>query len=99
MNHTLWNALVVKMRDYLAGVKILQQRGAPDTGGERVIGVVDANALLGSEITRGSVHPGRVELLLFGIRRAVHDVLLSGAGKTAAGYPGSRTTNIGRGPP
>src|SRR5215208_5740489 len=58
---------MVEVSDFLASVEIFQQRRTTFSDGQRVVGVVDANALLCGQVAGLSADPGAVELLLLGI--------------------------------
>src|SRR3970282_2418884 len=49
VDHPFRDALVVEARDLLAQVEVLDERGATCAGAERVVGLRDADALVGRE--------------------------------------------------
>ena len=53
MDDPLRDPLVVEVGDLLAEVEVLEQRGAPLPGAQRVVGVVDPNSLIGSQVGSG----------------------------------------------
>ena len=64
VHHPFRDALVVEVGDLLAGVEILQQRRAAFADRQRVVGVVDPNALLRGQVSGVAVDPVLLELFL-----------------------------------
>lgn len=79
MHNTLGDALVVEVGDFLPGVKILQQCRPALAGGQRIVSVVDANALLSRQVARRPINSVTVKLLLLyiGLISVVRNLLLS----------------------
>ena len=59
VDYPLGDSLVVEVGDFLAGVKVLQQSGSALADRERIVGVVNANPLLGGQVSGVPPHPGR----------------------------------------
>jgi hypothetical protein len=65
VHHALGNPFVVEPGDLLAQVEVFEERGSALTGLERVIGVVDAYALVGGKGRLRGVIPERLEAAIF----------------------------------
>lgn len=83
VHHALRDAFMVEVGDLLPGMKVLQQGGTPLADGQRIVGVVDADALLSGEVTGIATEPGRLQIALFGILVGGH------AGGVTTGQPGA----------
>src|SRR5688572_27880533 len=71
MDHPFRDPFVIERRDLLAEDEVLQQRGTPGTGSERVLIVGDVHALVGrQQLAIGSLALG-LEIAVFGILTVV----------------------------
>lgn len=75
MHDTFGNSFVIEVCDLLAKDEILEQGGPAITRFERILIVVDANALIGCEKFAGSVFSGFCQIMQLDIVRAVSSIL------------------------
>ncbi len=64
MNHAFWNAFVIEVGDLLTGVKVLQQSWPSITDCQRIISVINPDALLGGQIADIAADPRRLQISL-----------------------------------
>jgi precorrin-3B methylase len=64
VDHSLRDPLVIEVSDLLPGMEVLQQRRTAFARGQRVVGVVDPNALLCRQLSGCALHPVLFELFL-----------------------------------
>lgn len=71
MNHAFWNAFVIEVGDLLTGVKVLQQSWPSITDCQRIISVINPDALLGGQIADIAADPRRLQISLLPVTGGV----------------------------
>jgi hypothetical protein len=75
MYHPLRNPFMIEVGDLFSALEVLQQRWPSLTDSERVVGMVDSNALLGGELSALKIHPYSIKLFLLHVGRLTFTIL------------------------